>query len=31
MIALFFTVSFVVGTAFAAENRPGFNERTPLS
>jgi hypothetical protein len=31
MIALFFTAAFIVGTAFAAEDRPGFDERVPLS
>jgi hypothetical protein len=31
MFAIFFTAAFVVGVAFAAEDRPGFNERTPLA
>jgi hypothetical protein len=31
MIVLAFIVALGVGTAFAAEDRPGFSERTPLS
>jgi hypothetical protein len=31
MIALAFAIALAVGTAFAAEDRPGFNERSPLS
>ena len=31
MIAIALIVAFGVGTLFAAENRPGFDERTPLS
>jgi hypothetical protein len=30
-IAAALIVAFGVGTAFAAEDRPGFAERTPLS
>ena len=31
MIAIALIVAFGVGTFFAAEDRPGFGERTPLS
>jgi hypothetical protein len=31
MIALALIAAFGVGTLFAAEDRPGFDERTPLS
>jgi len=31
MIVLAFIIALGVGTAFAAEDRPGFNERSPLS
>jgi hypothetical protein len=27
----FLTTALIVGVAFAAEDRPGFNERTPLA
>jgi|GEM_PF-4084331 hypothetical protein len=31
MIATFLIAAFAVGTAFAAEDRPGFGETTPLA
>jgi hypothetical protein len=31
MIALILTTAFAIGSAFAAEDRPGFAERSPLS
>jgi hypothetical protein len=31
MIASFFIAAFAIGTAFAAEDRPGFRESSPLS
>jgi hypothetical protein len=31
MIALALIAAFGVGVAFAAEDRPGFDERAPLS
>jgi hypothetical protein len=31
IIALAFIIALGVGTAFAAEDRPGFNERPPLA
>jgi hypothetical protein len=31
MIVLAFIIALGVGPAFAAEDRPGFNERSPLS
>jgi hypothetical protein len=31
MIVLAFIAALAVGTAFAAEDRPGFDERAPLS
>jgi hypothetical protein len=31
MIALAFIVALGVGVAFAAEDRPGFDEHSPLS
>jgi hypothetical protein len=31
MIVLAFAIALAVGTAFAAEDRPGFNEQSPLS
>jgi hypothetical protein len=31
MIVLAIIAALAVGTAFAAEDRPGFNERSPLS
>jgi hypothetical protein len=31
MIVLAFAIALGVGVAFAAEDRPGFNERSPLS
>jgi hypothetical protein len=31
MIVLAFAIALAVGVAFAAEDRPGFNERSPLS
>jgi hypothetical protein len=31
MFAIAFLAALVVGVAFAAEDRPGFNERSPLS
>jgi hypothetical protein len=31
MIALALIAAFGVGALFAAEDRPGFDERTPLS
>jgi hypothetical protein len=31
MIVLALIIALGVGTAFAAEDRPGFNERSPLS
>jgi hypothetical protein len=30
MIALLFAAAASVGVKFAAEDRPGFNERTPI-
>jgi hypothetical protein len=31
MIALALIIALGVGTLFAAEDRPGFNERSPLA
>jgi hypothetical protein len=31
MFAIAFLIALGVGVAFAAEDRPGFNERSPLS
>jgi len=31
MIVIALIVAFGVGAAFAAENRPGFDERSPLN
>jgi hypothetical protein len=31
MIAIPLTIAFIIGVAFAAEDRPGFSERSPLT
>jgi hypothetical protein len=31
MIVLAFAIALAAGTVFAAEDRPGFNERSPLN